>query len=152
MRENIRRIARLLEETARELERIGQLEVENEEIYHEFRGLTRSKVVDKIFGLRKVMPLNFPAGRGYFTVEEAADGDKIWKGEPILLKGTFEWLGRRFKHAECVLWVFPDGAWDMQDVAVRFGDGAESYWTPRGWEFYDEETQKHILSTGEKIS
>jgi hypothetical protein len=168
MRGNIKRTVKLLREAAKELERVyvvkkGQLEEEEEEVPPEFRGLTMNEVIDKVIGLGSEITIDCPEADTFyvFTVEKAAAGDEIWHGEPILVLGTLEWMGRRFKHAECWIEIFGVGDWVVEeDVCVRFPytigitdyTEDEAYWCPRNWKYYDRRMREHILSTGERIS
>jgi len=169
VRENIKRAIKLLREAAKELDRIyvikmGQLEEEKkkEDKYlskfypSELRGLTRAELVEKLVGFGSKVPLDFPAGVGYFTVERTSHDDRVWKSEDINLKGTFEWLGKRFSHAKSWLRIHLDGSWEIltEDVMVYLSDPfhGRDHWYPYEWGNYTEEFQRHILSVGEKIS
>jgi hypothetical protein len=156
MRENIRRIARLLREAAEELNRIyvvkrGQLE-------EEFEDLTKREVADKLIGLGNAIPVDLPEENGKFIVEEVFDGDRTWKGGTIVLEGTLEWLGKRFRYAECWIRLHPSGHWEVKNLLVRYPDTVGeyieddiAYWSPFSWEHYSKERREEIMSTGEPI-
>uniref|UniRef100_A0A7J3SL45 Uncharacterized protein n=1 Tax=Fervidicoccus fontis TaxID=683846 RepID=A0A7J3SL45_9CREN len=157
MRANIRRIARRLREAAEELDRIYVIKRGQPKFLpSELRGLTRAELVEKLVGFGSKVPLDFPAGVGYFTVEKTSFDDEVWKGEDIYLEGTLEWLGKRFSHAESWLRIHPDGSWEIliDDVVVYLSQpwNGRDYWYPYEWESYTEKFRKHVLSVGEKIS